>query len=115
MPRRRARKLLISGVVTPDALSRTVVGKYVATAREKLSDWAGNYTNRINEYLADTNRQSVAQAKLTAWYNIFVTTVYPRLKEVYATARSEYIKAIYRPPVTAPGLPGIRAPTTAPT
>jgi hypothetical protein len=113
MPRRKARKLLISGVVTPIDLSRTVVGKYVATAKEKLPDWAGNYTARINEYLADTNRQSAAQAKLAAWYGIYVVTVYPRLKEIFATARAEYIKAIYRPPTPAPGAPGV-APGTLP-
>ena len=115
MPRRRARKLLIAGVVTPDSLSRTVVGRYVAVAREKLGDWAREYTTRITEYIGDVNRQSVAQTKLATWYNIYVTVVYPRLKEVFATARSEYIRSIYRPPAPAPGLPGgvpgVRAPT----
>jgi hypothetical protein len=106
VPRRRARKLLIAGVVTPDNLSRTVIDKYIATAREKLGDWAREYTNRVTEYVGDVRRQSVAQAKLATWYNIYVTVVYPRIKEIFATARSEYIRSIYRPPTPAPGLPG---------
>jgi hypothetical protein len=111
MPRRRARRLLISGVVTPDNLSRTVVGKYVATARERLGDWAREYTSRITEYVGDANRQSLAQAKLSTWYNIYVTVVYPRLKEIFATARSEYVRTIYRPPAPAPGALVTRPPT----
>jgi hypothetical protein len=115
MPRRRARKLLISGVVTPDSLSRTVIGKYVSTARERLADWATTYQTRINDYVADVNRQSVAQAKLATWYNIYVTVVYPRLKEIFATARSEYIRRLYRPPVPPAGTPATPTPTFPPT
>jgi hypothetical protein len=97
MPRRRARKLLITGVVTPTDLSKTVIDRYVSEARTRVTDWARDYRAKIMGYVGDTKRQEVAQAKLATWYDLYITTIYPRVKEVFATARSEYIRRIYRP------------------
>jgi hypothetical protein len=113
MPRRRARRLLITGVVAPVDLSRSVVAKYVGEARTRVTDWARGYRDRILEYVGDTRRQDVAQAKLSTWYEIYLTEIYPKVKEVFATARSEYIKRIVRPlggGVTPPTLPSPRLP-----
>jgi len=109
MPRRRARKLLITGVVAPLDLSKTVIGKYVSEARTRVTDWARDYRSRILDYVGDTKRQNVAQAKLATWYELYLTEIYPKVKEVFATARSEYIKKIVKP---LGG--GITPPTPAP-
>jgi hypothetical protein len=97
MPRRRARKLLITGVVAPADLSKTVIGKYVSEARARVTDWARDYRTRILDYVGDTKRQEIAQAKLATWYEIYMTTIYPKVKEAFATARSEYIRRIVKP------------------
>jgi hypothetical protein len=109
MPRRRARRLLITGVVASTDLSKTVIGKYVSEARTKVTDWAKDYSSRIMEYVGDAKRQDIAQAKLATWYDIYLTEVYPKVKEAFATARSEYIKRIVRP---LGG--GVRSPTPTP-
>jgi hypothetical protein len=97
MPRRRARKLLITGVVTPTDLSKTVIETYVSKARTNVTDWARDYRAKILDYVGDKKRQDVAQAKLATWYDIYLTEIYPKVKEVFATARSEYIKKIAKP------------------
>jgi hypothetical protein len=97
MARRRARKLLISGAVTATDLSRSVIEKYVTTASTKVGDWAGNYTNNIKVYIADKARQSLAQTKLATWYDIYLTVVYPKVKEAFATGRTDYIKRVIKP------------------
>jgi hypothetical protein len=112
MPRRRSRKLLITGVVTPTDLSKTVIDKYVSEAKENLAAWSRNYRGQISAYVGDKKRQDVAQAKLAAWYDLYLTEIYPKVKEVFATARAEYIKKIAKPyggGVTTP--PGGGAPT----
>jgi len=110
MARRRARKLLISGVVAPIDLGKSVVDKYVNVARTKASDWSKTYVDQINTYLGDKTRQELAKAKLGVWYDIYVTEIYPRVKEIFATARSTYIKKVIKPlgggvAPTVPGLP----------
>ncbi len=102
MPRRRARKLLIAGAVAPADLSRTVVGKYVSEAKVNLGDWANRYQANIRAYLGETKRQELAQTKLATWYDIYVTEVYPRIKEIFATARAAFIRRIYKPAVASP-------------
>ena len=97
MPRRRPRRLLITGVVAPVDLSKTVIGKYVSEARTRVTDWARDYRLKILDYVGDAKRQDVAQAKLAMWYDIYLTAVYPKVKEIFATARSEYIKRIVAP------------------
>jgi 5-formaminoimidazole-4-carboxamide-1-beta-D-ribofuranosyl 5'-monophosphate synthetase len=97
MPRRRARRLLITGVVTSTDLSKSVIEKYVSEAKTRITFWARDYRSSILEYVGDTKRQDVAQAKLTTWYDIYITEVYPKVKETFATARSEYIKRIAKP------------------
>ena len=97
MARRRARKLLISGAVTAADLSKSVIEKYVSTANTRVGDWARVYTNNIRAYVADKARQSLAQTKLATWYDIYVTEVYPQVKEAFATARSTYIKKVIKP------------------
>jgi len=107
MARRRARKLLISGVVTPADLGKSVVDKYVSVARTKVGDWSRNYVDQINTYLGDKTRQDLAKSKLGVWYDIYITEIYPRIKEVFATARSAYIKKVLKPlgGGVAPGAP----------
>jgi hypothetical protein len=97
MPRRRARKLLISGVVTPTDLGRSVIDKYVATARTKVADWSKTYVDQINTYLGDRTRQDLAKSKLGVWYDLYVTEIYPKVKEIFATARSTYIRKVLKP------------------
>jgi hypothetical protein len=97
MPRSRPRRLLITGVVTPENLSKSVISKYVSEARTRVTDWARDYRLKILDYVGDTKRQDVAQTKLATWYDIYLTEVYPRVKEAFATARSEYIKRIVKP------------------
>jgi hypothetical protein len=107
MARRRARKLLISGVVTPTDLGKSVVDKYVSVARTKVADWSKTYVDQINTYLGDKTRQDLAKSKLGTWYDIYITEIYPRVKEIFATARSSYIKKVLKPlgGGVAPGLP----------
>jgi hypothetical protein len=107
MARRRARKLLISGVVAPADLGKSVIDKYVATARTKVTDWSKTYVDQINTYLGDKTRQDLAKSKLGVWYDIYVTEIYPRIKEVFATARSTYIRRVLKPlgGGVIPGLP----------
>jgi len=97
MARRRARKLLITGAVAAADLSKSVVEKYVSMANTKLSDWARVYTDNIKAYVGDRTRQGLAQAKLATWYEIYVTEVYPKVKEAFATARADYIKKVIKP------------------
>jgi hypothetical protein len=109
MARRRARRLLITGVVTSTDLSKSVIGKYVEVARIRVTDWARDYRSRILEYVGDAKRQDVAQAKLSTWYDLYLTEIYPKVKEVFATARSEYIRRI-----ATPLGGGVRPPTPRP-
>ena len=105
MARRRARKLLITGAVAPADLSKSVIEKYVSTANTKVGDWASVYTSNIKAYVADKTRQGLAQAKLATWYDIYITEVYPKVKEAFATARTAYIRKVIKPlggGVTAP-------------
>jgi hypothetical protein len=97
MPRRRSRKLLISGVVTPADLSKTVIERYVREAAANLATWRKSYEDNINKYTGDRARQGLAQTKLATWYDIYVTEVYPKVKDAYAAARTEYIKKVVRP------------------
>jgi len=97
MPRSRPRKLLISGVVTPTDLSKTVVERYVREAGTNLANWRKSYEDNINKYTGDRARQALAQTKLATWYDIYVTEVYPKVKDAYATARTEYIKKVIKP------------------
>ena len=97
MPRKRARKLLITGVVTPADLSKTVIERYVGEAKTRLPAWTRNYRGQILAYTEDRKRQEVAQAKLATWYELYLTDIYPKVKEVFATAKAEYIKKIVKP------------------
>jgi hypothetical protein len=97
MPRGRPRKLLISGVVTPTDLSKTVIERYIKEATANLATWRRYYEENINKYTSDRARQNLAQTKLATWYDIYVTEVYPKVKDAYATARSEYIKKVVKP------------------
>jgi hypothetical protein len=107
MARRRARKLLISGVIAPADLGKSVVDKYVSEARTNVTNWSRSYVDRINTYIGDRTRQDLAKAKLGVWYDLFITEIYPRIKEVFATARSTYIKKVLKPlgGGVAPGVP----------
>jgi hypothetical protein len=97
MPRGRPRKLLISGVVTPGDLSKTVIERYIKEAATNLATWRKSYEDNINKYAGDRARQALAQTKLATWYDIYVTEVYPKVKDAYATARTEYIKKVIKP------------------
>ena len=97
MPRGRPRKLLISGVVTPIDLSKTVIERYVREATANIGAWRKAYEENINQYLGDRSRQNLAQSKLATWYDIYVTEVYPKVKDAYATARTEYIRKVVKP------------------
>jgi len=91
--RRRSSGLLVAGVLTPVDLSGSVIGTYVSKAKDprELGRWAGDYRKSISAYVADARKQELAKAKLAAWYELFVTTVVPALREAYSRARVEYV------------------------
>lgn len=100
MPRRRSRKLLVTGVVTPPDMARTVVNRYVSEARLRITDWAREYRSKVLDYAGDVRRQGVVASKLEAWYSVLTANI-GAIRELWAR-----IKAQYKPPV---------APAVAPT
>jgi hypothetical protein len=122
--RRRSSRALILGLTGPIELARDVVSKYVtkASTPQELESWATRYKNRITDYAKDANRQDRVQKLLAAWYETFITDIYPRLKLLYAEGKTKYaerVKQIVRgvptpPPAPTPTPPPAPTPTTTP-
>lgn len=90
---KRARRLLVYGIRTPEDLAKEVVTNYV-TAAANVEDWSRKYVNNVRAYVADSRKQAEVTGRLAAWYNIFITEVYPRLPRLYVQAKSRYLKQI---------------------
>ncbi|MEM2158377.1 MAG: hypothetical protein QXO72_05130 [Sulfolobales archaeon] len=99
---RKPKRLLVTGVQPPAERSKAVIDRFVSVARVNLPAWSTKYRDGISGYLGDAAKQSEAASKLASWYDIFLTVVYPKVKEVYATAVSRYLEvrraAAPRPP-----------------
>jgi len=107
MARRKARRLLVTGVLRPEDVSSAVVSAYVSNAKTKIATWMDDYRKGVNRYTTDTTKQNEAKSKLINWYNVFLSLVYPRLSTVYSEAKSEYARAragmvVTPPPPKAP-------------
>lgn len=94
MAKRKARRLLVTGVVTPDAMSKTVVGNYVTKARTEVRTWSRSYVSGVTAYTGDTTKQGQAYAKLGAWYRVYLTEVYPGLVETFARGKKRYVEEL---------------------
>jgi hypothetical protein len=99
---RRSRKLLITGVVNPTDLGRTVVGNYIEKAKKDLNKWTDKYTSKINEFTNNKVRIDSASARLGVWYDVYASEVYPKIKGLYETAKVEYARRVVKPVATAP-------------
>ena len=99
---RRSRKLLITGVVNPAELGRTVVGNYVEKARKEVNTWASKYTGKIGEFTNNKVRIESASSRLGVWYDVYATEVYPQIKGIYENAKVDYAKRVVKPVATAP-------------
>lgn len=91
MPRRRSRRLLVTGIRTPTDVAKDVIQGYVGGAQTKLGDWAKNYRSSISSYVKDAKKQDLAREALGTWYDVYITEIYPKIKEAYATGRTAYI------------------------
>jgi len=99
---RRSRKLLITGVVNPTELGKTVIGNYIQKAQKDLDKWATKYTGKINEFTSNKVRIESASSRLGVWYDVYATEVYPKIKGVYESAKVEYARKVVKPMATAP-------------
>ena len=99
---RRSRKLLITGVVNPTDLGRTVIGNYIEKAKKDVNTWANKYTGKINEFTSNKVRVDSASTRLGVWYDVYASEVYPKIKGLYETAKVEYARRVVKPVATAP-------------
>lgn len=88
--------MLVTGVVTPADLAKTVVDRYVTEATTNIVRWQREYRARIMDYTADLKRQDTVRGKLEAWYSVFVGAI-PEIRELWSR-----IKARYKPPTARP-------------
>jgi hypothetical protein len=87
-----------------------VISRYVTKAKDPktLGKWISDYANRIIEYTKNEARQANAQSRLAAWYEIYLTEVYPKIKEIFGAAKAEHAKRVIKPlAVTPPGTPPV--------
>ncbi|MEM1542741.1 MAG: hypothetical protein QXV82_08960 [Ignisphaera sp.] len=105
MAKRKARRLLVLGVATPEAISDEVVKRYTSKATTEVRTWSRNYVTGVTTYTADVTKQSSAKAKLAAWYNIYRTVIYPEVIKAYSRGKSEYIATAVRTATPAPTPP----------
>ena len=99
---RRSRKLLITGVVNPTDLGRTVIGNYVEKAKKDVDKWASKYTGKVNEFTNNKVRIDSASSRLAVWYDVYASEVYPKIKGVYESAKVNYARRVVKPMATAP-------------
>jgi hypothetical protein len=102
MARRKSRRHLITGVATPEDVAGYVIRAYVSKAGTEVGKWETNYRTKVIEYTGDRTKQAEARVKLANWYNVFLSLVYPRLKQVYGEAQAEYIRSKAMVPAPAP-------------
>jgi hypothetical protein len=105
MPRRRRSSgLLIYGIVPPADLAKSVIDRYVTKAKDpkELEKWVSEYKGKVSKYAEDTRRQANAKSRLEVWYEIYLTDVYPKQKELYGVARAEYVRRVIKPLAATP-------------
>jgi hypothetical protein len=102
--RRRSSGVLIYGIVRPEDLAKDVVSRYVTKARDPktLEAWVTDYKQKITAYVGNTARQANAQSRLAAWYEIYLTEVYPKIKEIFGAAKAEHARRVIKPLATTP-------------
>ena len=100
MGRRRGRLVRLFG---PQTAANIVVERFINEARLNLPTWAQNYQSRIQEYLADVQRQNEAKQKLATWYSVLLQ-VAGQIASAMAQAKQLYAQAKLGAPVvpTAP-------------
>jgi hypothetical protein len=102
--RRRSSGVLIYGIVRPEDLAKDVVNRYVTKAKDprELDRWISDYKEKITDYVKNTAKQANAQNRLAVWYEIYLTEVYPKIKEIFGAAKAEHAKRVIKPLATTP-------------